>query len=78
LINTDNELGYKMHILLELKQTFLQQNWIKKIYDCWLVICFVLAIFLFFGKLSEQVFFQLLWPIIAVGYFVRIIVYLKG
>jgi hypothetical protein len=67
-----------MHLLHELKETFSQQNWIKKVYDCWLVVCFVLAILALFGEISLQAMSVLMLPMVVVGYFVRLVVYLKG
>ena len=67
-----------MHLLHELKETFSQQNWIKKVYDCWLVVCCVFAILALFGEISLQAMSVLMLPMVVVGYFVRLVVYLKG
>lgn len=70
--------GPVMTVLQQMWETFMQQHWIKKIYDGWLVACVVIALFFYFSQITEQTLLLVLLPMIAVGYFVRIVVYLKG
>lgn len=67
-----------MILLQELYSTFQAQSLMKKLYDCWLVVCFGMLIFTWLGVVSEVVFLLCVAPILLVGYFDRIVVYLKG
>ncbi len=67
-----------MTLLKELSSTFQTQSLMKKLYDCWLVVCFAMLIFTWLELVSAVVLLVCVTPILIVGYFDRIVVYLKG